>query len=100
MGEIMRPFKLIVLPIATALCMATAAVAFADDSTLLNGAPMPGPTNTGPTDPNILQPSGSLVVTTPGAVIQNLAVSGTINVEAPNVTIENCTVDAGSEFGT
>src|SRR5271170_7038582 len=61
---------------------------------------MPGPTNTGPVAGTVLTPySGNLVVTTPGAVIKGLAVSGTINVEASNVTIINCTVDAGSELG-
>ncbi len=64
--------------------------------TLLNGAAMPGPTNTGPTNPNILTASGSLVITTPGTVIQNLAISGTIQIYAPNVTIENCTITASN----
>jgi hypothetical protein len=65
--------------------------------TLLNGVAMPGPNNTGPTDPNNLTPSGSLVITTPGTIIQNLAISGTIQIYAPDVTIENCTITDSDE---
>jgi hypothetical protein len=86
----MHSFKLTFL--ATALCAASAAIA--SPGTLLNGALTPGPTNTGPTDPGILTPSGSLVVTTPGAVIQNLAINGSIEIDAPDVTVENCTITA------
>ncbi len=86
----MRSFKLAFL--ATTLCTATAAIAA--PGTLLNGALTPGPTNTGPTNPGILTPSGSLVITTPGAVIQNLAINGSIEVDAPDVTVENCTITA------
>jgi hypothetical protein len=66
--------------------------------TLLDGAAMPGPTNTGPTNSSILTPSGSIVVTTAGAVIQNLAVTGTIEIEAPNVTVRNCTINADGNY--
>jgi hypothetical protein len=89
----MHGFKLTVMAIAVAFCTATGAIASANDGTLLNGDAMPGPTNTGPTDPNILTPSGSLVITTPGAIVQNLAFNGTLEIAAPNVTVENCTFD-------
>jgi hypothetical protein len=49
----------------------------------------PDATNTGPTNPSILVPSGSITVTTNGAIIQNVAVTGGINIEANNVTIRN-----------
>ena len=59
--------------------------------TLPNGASMPGPTNTGPVAGTVLTPSNSINVTTAGAVIQNLAIDGTVTVSAPNVTVKNCT---------
>ena len=42
-----------------------------------------------------LQPSGSLVIKQAGTVVKNLAVSGTIEVEANNVTVENTLVAVG-----
>lgn len=42
-----------------------------------------------------LTPSGSVKVTQDGAVIENLDVSGTIKVEAKDVTIRNCRIDGG-----
>ena len=54
----------------------------------------PGPDNTGPTAPELLVPSGSITVTQDGAVIENVSVSGTITVDASNVTIRNFRVDA------
>jgi len=55
---------------------------------------MPGPTNTGPTDPNSLTVNnGSMTVTTPGAVIQNLEILGVLTIEAPNVTVNNCLIN-------
>ena len=38
---------------------------------------------------------GNMVVTTPGAVIQNMDIRGTINVRANNVTVRNCFVRGG-----
>jgi hypothetical protein len=43
-----------------------------------------------------LKPSGSVVVSTPGAVVENLDVSGTITVKADNVTIRNVRVRTNS----
>jgi hypothetical protein len=43
-----------------------------------------------------LKPSRSLTVTEPGAVVRNLRVTGRIQVDAPNVTIDNvCVIDDG-----
>jgi hypothetical protein len=70
---------------------------------LPNGAPLPGPTNTGLTNSSALTPYyGVLNTTQDGQVIQNLAIQpgsgsgfGQINVWNNNVTIENCTIDGG-----
>ena len=53
----------------------------------------PGAHNTGPSSPELLTPSGSITITQDGAVIENVAVTGTISVEANDVTIRNFTVD-------
>jgi Tfp pilus assembly protein FimT len=66
----------------------------AGTGTLPNGAPMPGPTNTGPSNPSIITPyTGPSIVTTAGTVIENASITGEIEIDAPNVTIENCTFD-------
>jgi hypothetical protein len=45
-----------------------------------------------------LTPQGNLVVNTPGAVISGLDITGCITVNAPNVTIENCRIDANGGY--
>ncbi len=55
----------------------------------------PGPQNTGPFAPSLLQTVGSMTITQPGAIIENVRVQGTIIVQAPNVTIRNFIVDTG-----
>jgi hypothetical protein len=57
----------------------------------------PGPDNTGPTEPNLLVPSGSITITQDGAVIENVFVKGTMTVEAANVTIRNFRIDGGGD---
>jgi Ca2+-binding RTX toxin-like protein len=55
----------------------------------------PDAKSTGVPDGVTLKPStGDITVTTPGAVINALDVKGTIWVNAPNVTIENCRITA------
>jgi len=49
----------------------------------------PGAHNTGPSHPDLLQPSGSITVTEDGAIIENVIVRGMIDVLADNVTIRN-----------
>jgi hypothetical protein len=39
-----------------------------------------------------LTPSGSLVIDTPGAVIEGLDIKGSVVIDAPNVTLKNCKV--------
>lgn len=55
----------------------------------------PGAHNTGPHSPELLQPSGSITVTQDGAIIENVAVTGMIRINANNVTVRNFTVDGG-----
>ena len=63
------------------------------------GGGMPNASNTGPTTSN-LTPSGGMTITTAGTVISNLAINGTVYVEAPNVTIRNCSINAGgNQYG-
>jgi hypothetical protein len=60
----------------------------------------PGPDNTGPTNRSILKSVGSMTITQDGAVIENVFVRGTIDIQANNVTIRNFVVDAtGEGFG-
>jgi len=58
----------------------------------------PGPDNTGPTDPSLLVPSGSITTTRDGQVIENVSVSGTITVRNNNVTIRNFRVDGNGTW--
>ncbi|MCZ7525046.1 MAG: right-handed parallel beta-helix repeat-containing protein [Acidimicrobiia bacterium] len=51
--------------------------------------PTESPLDAGPSNPSLLQPSGPLTISTPGAVIENVDVNGAITVHAPNVTIRN-----------
>ncbi len=55
----------------------------------------PGPQNTGPSDPSILQSVGGLTITQDGTVLENVFVHGSIFIEANNVTIRNFKVDSG-----
>jgi nitrous oxidase accessory protein NosD len=45
-----------------------------------------------------LTPSGDLVITQAGAVISGLDIKGTVTIEAPNVTLENCKIESGGFF--
>ena len=55
----------------------------------------PGPNNTGPSDPSNLTNVSGMTITQDGFVLENVRVSGTINIEANNVTIRNFFVDGG-----
>ena len=50
--------------------------------------------NTGPTNPAALVSSGSKMITTDGAVYENLNVNGDIYIDADNVTIRNFRINA------
>jgi len=54
----------------------------------------PDGTNTGVEAGVTLKPSGSLTVTTPGTVVANLDITGTLTIAANNVTVRDVKVDA------
>jgi hypothetical protein len=41
-----------------------------------------------------LTPSGSIVINTPGAVIEGLNITGSVTINAANVTLKNCTISS------
>lgn len=43
-----------------------------------------------------LKPSGSIVINTPGAVIQGLDITGTVIINAANVTLKDCKITSGA----
>ena len=59
------------------------------------GGQKPGPHNTGPSDPSLLVPSGTITADVDGMVIENVDVNGIIRIEANNVTIRNFRINAG-----
>lgn len=64
----------------------------------LQGWKRPGLCNTGPTNESIIAPSGTIKADTEGEVIENVFVTGIINVYANNVTIRNFKIDADSGY--
>lgn len=58
----------------------------------------PDETNTGVPSGTSLTNSGSLNITTNGAVVQNLNITGMISVRANNVTIRNCRITSGDYY--
>ncbi len=58
----------------------------------------PGPGNTGPSDETLLTPSGSLIITQDGAVIENANITGSVTIRANNVTLRNFRIDGGGTF--
>lgn len=68
------------------------------------GAYKPDDTTTGPNNIYVknkasLQPSGWITVTEPGTVIENVDITGGVNVKADNVTIRNFKLKGTSYFG-
>ena len=55
----------------------------------------PDATTTGVPSDIVLKQSGSLVITTPGAVIEGLNITGSVIIDAPNVTLKNCIITDG-----
>ena len=64
------------------------------------GYPDPAHGNVGVPDGVHLTPSGSITISTAGAVISGLNVTGSITVRANNVTIQNSRITAGGAGGT
>ncbi len=59
----------------------------------------PDATTTGvPAGKTLTTYNGTLIVTTPGAVIDGLNITGGVVIEAPNVTIQNCVITGSSWF--
>ena len=56
------------------------------------GSVFPNATNTGVSAGTALKPSGGLVLSTPGQVINGLDISGGVDIHASNVTLENCII--------
>lgn len=63
------------------------------------GGKKPTASNTGPNNASALVAKGSIHVTTNGAVVANVNVSGTITVYASNVTIRNFRVRSSGDYG-
>jgi uncharacterized protein YdeI (BOF family) len=59
----------------------------------------PNTSNTGPSDPSLLQPSGDIRVTEDGTIIENVDVDGFIEVDASNVTIRNFRISTNTYWG-
>jgi hypothetical protein len=60
---------------------------------------LPNASNTGVRPGTNLTSRGSYTVTTPGAVIQNLDISGTLTIKASNVTVRNSRIRSGGNYG-
>ena len=52
----------------------------------------PDASSTGVRRADLLRPSGSITVTTPGTIIENLDITGSITIDASNVTVRNVRV--------
>jgi hypothetical protein len=59
----------------------------------------PGPHNTGPIDPSLLEPAGSITSSFEGQVIENVDVTGRILIRHNNVTVRNFRVTATGLYG-
>lgn len=60
---------------------------------------VPNASNTGVRPGTNLTSKSSYTVTTPGAVIQNLDISGTLTIKASNVTVRNSRIRTGGNYG-
>ena len=70
----------------------------ADPGPPICGRPRPGPSSTGVPAGTRLTPSGSIAVTTSGAVVEDLDVTGSITVKADDVTIRRVRVTSGDYY--
>lgn len=58
----------------------------------------PGPTNTGVPAGTKLTPSGSIKITTKGAIVEGLDITGEVQVLADDVTIRKCRITSGDYY--
>jgi hypothetical protein len=89
---------------AAATGAASAAVATATGGTAALTAPSRagvGATDVGPSGAlqSVTPAGGTMHITTPGAVIENLNIHGSISIDAPNVTVRNVRVNSGDYVG-
>jgi hypothetical protein len=77
------------------LVIQTPAWAAERDATAIGIPAFPDATTTGVPAGVTLTPSGSLVIDTPGAVIEGLDIKGSVVIDALNVTLKNCKVTDG-----
>jgi len=55
--------------------------------------------NTGPSDPGAITPyTGPATITTDGAIYENFSITGSLKVDADNVTLRNFTIDGNGAF--
>ncbi len=59
----------------------------------------PNSKNTGLINSSILTTSDGFTVTTDGQIVENLEITGTLYIEASDVTIKNCRIWGGDEYG-
>jgi len=76
----------------------SAGAAGADSGASPCSGPRPGPDNTGVPKGTVLTPSGSIQVTTDGAIVEDLDISGTITVLANDVTIRRVHIRTGDYY--
>jgi hypothetical protein len=62
------------------------------------GKPRPGPSSTGVPAGTVLAPSGSIVVDTDGAIVEDLDIAGEIQILANNVTIRRVRLRSGDYY--
>lgn len=96
-------------PTASATASATSAATATPTPTTATSAPavvvpapttpQPGSSNTGVPDGVQLTPSGGLTVTTAGTVLDSLDISGTVVIDAPDVTIRNSRIVGDQVYG-
>jgi hypothetical protein len=91
-----RSLVLVLSCLALGACTATARPGA--DLQAICGRPRPGPGSTGVPAGTHLTPSGSLTVTTDGAVIEDLDVTGSITVRADHVTIRRVRLTSGDYY--
>jgi hypothetical protein len=58
----------------------------------------PGPGNTGPSNPSLLQPRSGMTITQAGAIIENVDITGTVDIRASNVTLRNFRINTNGGF--
>jgi len=74
------------------------AVTLVGDKVENNRSVFPDATTTGVPSGVSLVPSGRLVIDTPGALVENLDITGGVVINAPNVTLRNCKVSSSGDI--